>query len=102
MRWEEAVAAAWAAVTHAYVLAALTFIAVRVSQAPRPKAERRPIPMRLPCPECRKLHVDRGAFATKAHHTHACQFCGHVWRPAVEETVGVRFLPGFKDPELPT
>lgn len=44
-------------------------------------------------------HVDRGAFATKAkrHHTHACQECGIVWRPAIEESVGVQFLPGFKD-----
>lgn len=55
-----------------------------------------PIPMRLPCPVCGKLHIDV-AFATKPHHTHACQECGCVWRPAVVHTVGVRFLPGFKD-----
>ena len=54
-----------------------------------------PIPMRLPCPECGELHIDEGAFATKPHHTHACQKCGAVWRPAVVCTVGVRFLPGF-------
>jgi predicted RNA-binding Zn-ribbon protein involved in translation (DUF1610 family) len=57
-----------------------------------------PIPMRLTCPECGKLHVDEGEFATKVHHTHSCQFCGLTWRPAVEPTVGVRFLPGFKNP----
>lgn len=34
---------------------------------------------------------------TKLHHTHACQTCGHVWRPAIVNTVGVQFLPGFKD-----
>lgn len=56
-----------------------------------------PIPMRLLCPRCHELHVDAGVFATKAHHTHACQFCGEVWRPAVVATVGVQFLPGFKD-----
>lgn len=56
-----------------------------------------PIKMRLPCPECGELHVDAGKFATKVHHTHACQHCGMVWRPAVVPTVGVRFLPGFKD-----
>ena len=58
-----------------------------------------PIPMLLQCPMCGKRHVDRGEFATKPHHTHACQKCGHVWRPTIVHTVGVRFLPGFKDGE---
>lgn len=57
-----------------------------------------PIPMILHCPECSYRHVDKGEFAAlKAHHTHACQACGMVWRPAVVPTVGVQFLPGFKD-----
>jgi rubredoxin len=56
-----------------------------------------PIPMRLVCPDCRALHIDEGEFATKVHHTHACQQCGAVWRPAVVATVGVRFLPGFRN-----
>ena len=56
-----------------------------------------PIPMLLHCPMCGKRHVDRGEFATKPHHTHSCQHCGVTWRPAVVHTVGVRFLPGFKD-----
>lgn len=57
-----------------------------------------PIPMLLVCPSCGRRHVDRGEFATsKVHHTHACQYCGMVWRPAVVPTVGVQFLPGFKD-----
>jgi rubredoxin len=61
-----------------------------------------PIPMRIPCPECRELHIDGLAddgtdWAKKPHHTHACQACGHVWRPAVVNTVGVRFLPGFRN-----
>lgn len=57
-----------------------------------------PIPMRLPpCPSCGALHLDVGEFATKVHHTHAYQECGMVWRPAVVPTVGVRFLPGFKN-----
>lgn len=61
-----------------------------------------PIPMLLWCPECRQRHVDVGAFAARAHHTHACQHCGHCWRPAVVPTVGVQFLPGFSDaPSLP-
>lgn len=78
-----------------------------------PKAP--PVPMRLHCPGvvtknlgtedepnyvqavCGVLHVDQGEFEIKPHHTHACQACGHVWRPAVVPTVGVRFLPGFKD-----
>jgi hypothetical protein len=25
-------------------------------------------------------------------------FCGEVWRPAIVNTVGVRFLLGFKQP----
>lgn len=56
-----------------------------------------PIPIRLQCPECGTLHIDEGEFATKPHHTHACQHCGNVWRPAVVHTLGVRFLPGFKN-----
>ena len=65
------------------------------------------IPMLLWCPGvvvrdgavsiCGVRHVDRGAFATKLHHTHSCQTCGHTWRPAVVATVGVEFLPGFRD-----
>lgn len=56
-----------------------------------------PIPIRLACEGCGKLHVDHGDFATKPHHTHACQFCGLPWRPTIRPTVGVQFLPGFKD-----
>lgn len=56
-----------------------------------------PIPMVLFCPLCHMRHVDKGKFATEPHHTHACQNCGMVWRPAIEPTVGVVFLPGFKD-----
>ena len=55
------------------------------------------IPMILTCPACSARHVDKGVFAAKPHHTHACQSCGHVWRPAIVCTVGVQFLPGFKD-----
>ncbi len=57
-----------------------------------------PIECILHCPECHERHVDVDEFATKPHHTHACQNCGFVWRPAVVNTVGVRFLPGFKNP----
>lgn len=53
--------------------------------------------MRLTCPGCGELHIDEGEFATKPHHTHSCQHCGLTWRPAVVHTVGVRFLPGFKN-----
>lgn len=58
-----------------------------------------PVPMLLHCPMCGDRHLDVGAFATKVHHTHACQGCGHCWRPAVVPTVGVQFLPGFKNEE---
>jgi rubredoxin len=56
-----------------------------------------PIPMLLTCPSCGARHIDVGEFATKVHHTHACQSCGMVWRPAIVPTVGVQFLPGFKN-----
>ncbi len=56
-----------------------------------------PIPMYLTCPRCSARHVDEGEFATKPHHTHSCQSCGLTWRPAVCATVGVEFLPGFKN-----
>lgn len=56
-----------------------------------------PIPMLLWCPGCLARHIDRD-FANKPHHTHACQSCGMTWRPAIVPTVGVQFLPGFKDP----
>ncbi len=66
-----------------------------------------PIPLLLWCPGvtrtdgklvvCGARHIDRGEFATKVHHTHSCQTCGLSWRPAVVPTVGVEFLPGFKD-----
>ena len=63
------------------------------------KEDSQPIAMRLICPECFELHIDVGLFETKPHHTHACQFCGMVWRPAIVPTVGVKFLPGFKNEE---
>lgn len=55
-----------------------------------------PVPMILFCPYGHR-HIDEGEFATKEHHTHACQTCGIVWRPAIVPTVGVQFLPGFKN-----
>jgi predicted RNA-binding Zn-ribbon protein involved in translation (DUF1610 family) len=60
-------------------------------------AEPEPISMILMCPACGERHYDVGEFATKPHHTHACQECGFVWRPAVVPTLGVRFLPGFRN-----
>ena len=55
------------------------------------------IPMILHCPQCCERHIDEGAFARKMHHTHACQGCGFVWRPAKVNTHGVQFLPGYKN-----
>lgn len=59
------------------------------------------IPMILTCPCCGGRHIDEGEFAEKPHHTHACQHCGAVWRPAIVPTVGVQFLPGFKNEAPP-
>ena len=55
------------------------------------------IPMILFCPSGHR-HIDEHEFAEKPHHTHACQTCGIVWRPALVNTHGVQFLPGFKNP----
>lgn len=56
------------------------------------------IEMIMFCPKCNERHIDKGKFAEdKHHHTHACQHCGFVWRPAIEFTKGVQFLAGFKD-----
>lgn len=55
------------------------------------------VPMILHCPQCSARHIDVGAFAEVAHHTHACQSCGFVWRPAKVNTHGVQFLPGYKN-----
>jgi hypothetical protein len=56
-----------------------------------------PVPILIVCPACGKRHIDEDEFATKVHHTHSCQHCGNTWRPAVVPTVGVQFLPGFKN-----
>jgi hypothetical protein len=59
------------------------------------------IPMILTCPapNCGARHIDEGEFAEIPHHTHACQGCGFVWRPAKVNTHGVRFLPGYRNAE---
>jgi hypothetical protein len=78
-------------------------IQVKRAEPAPPPAGPAPIPMRLPCPSCGALHLDVGEFATKVHHTHSCQACGMTWRPAVVATVGVDFLPGFRnDVSIPT
>jgi predicted RNA-binding Zn-ribbon protein involved in translation (DUF1610 family) len=61
------------------------------------QVEEQPVPMLLWCPDCGQRHIDVGVFETKLHHTHACQHCGMVWRPAICNTKGVWFLPGFKN-----
>lgn len=55
------------------------------------------IPMILNCPQCCTRHIDEGKFAAAPHHTHACQGCGFVWRPAKVNTHGVQFLPGYRN-----
>lgn len=68
-----------------------------IAAATEARSDLKPIPLRLHCPACGELHVDRGRFATHPHHTHACQACGLVWRPCVLPTVGVQYLPGYRD-----
>lgn len=73
------------------------FLGIPVEPSPETPLPPEPLPIHLWCPECGTRHIDVGEFATKVHHTHACQGCGHVWRPAIFPTVGVQFLPGFKN-----
>lgn len=80
-----------------WLLAALKAWSADKPMPPYVPGQKKPMPIRLHCPACGELHIDEGEFADKVHHTHACQSCGEVWRPAVEPTVGVRFLPGFKN-----
>lgn len=61
-----------------------------------------PVPLILHCPDCRTRHVDEGEWADRVHHTHSCQNCGLTWRPAVVPTVGVAFLPGFRNEAAPS
>lgn len=75
-------------------------VAGRLAVAVALSAEAEPIPMLLYCPECCRRHIDEGEWRHRSHHTHACQHCGHVWRPAIVATVGVQFLPGFRN-EVP-
>jgi hypothetical protein len=56
------------------------------------------VPMTLWCPNGHR-HIDEAEFAEVPHHTHACQTCGIVWRPAKINTHGVQFLPGYKNEE---
>lgn len=72
-----------------------------VSSLKLPPSQRPPVPMLLHCPMCHERHIDEHEWTTKFHHTHACQHCGFVWRPAVVNTVGVEFLPGFKNEQKP-
>lgn len=48
-----------------------------------------PVSMILFCPYCRRQHVDEGEWVTRAHSSHACVYCNHVWRAADVPTVGV-------------
>lgn len=64
-----------------------------------------PIPMLLTCPAsgCGRRHIDSIDYvmgidwSKRPHKVHACQHCGHVWQPALVDTVGVQFLPGYKN-----
>src|ERR1044072_2849142 len=62
----------------------------RVRQHLAVKEQPKPIDMILFCPQCHERHIDEGAFATKAHSTHACQHCGFVWKPSKVPTRGVQ------------
>lgn len=60
-------------------------------------SSRPPIPLILFCPICDARHIDEGSFASEPHKSHACQGCGFTWAPSNVPTVGVRFLPGYKN-----
>lgn len=60
-----------------------------------------PIPMLLWCPLCHARHIDVDEFATRSHAAHSCQNCGLTWKPAKVPTVGVMFLPGYRNEPKP-
>jgi hypothetical protein len=62
-----------------------------------------PLPIRICCEKCGVLHVDVGECATRPHSTHTCQNCGLTWKPSLQPTVGVAFLPGCRSegPHVP-
>lgn len=68
---------------------------IRAAEALRGELESQIFDELLWCPFCHARHIDEGRFEHNPHHTHACQSCGFVWRPAKHFTRGVRFLPGF-------
>lgn len=35
---------------------------------------------KLWCPHCGGRHIDSGEWATRPHHKHLCESCGHIWR----------------------
>lgn len=38
------------------------------------------------CPKCAAKHIDLGEWATRPHHTHLCQKCGHTFDVVIEFT----------------
>lgn len=97
-RWDAAYGAAFAMLNEVDLATKIADAAVAALASRAPEgAKPEPIPMLLWCPECGERHLDVGRFASKPHHTHACQGCGMVWRPAIGPTVGVEFLTGFKN-----
>lgn len=74
----------------------LSLLARWLAERLRPWLRRKnPIPLILPCPNCGRLHVDEGEWATtRVHRTHLCLFCAVTWRPCARPTVGVAGQPG--------
>lgn len=69
--------AAMATLDTAYRLA---FDALAASDDPVPPlSEREPKRRTLFCPHCGTRHIDEGEWATRLHHVHQCQDCGHEW-----------------------
>ena len=56
-----------------------------------------PIPLVLFCPRCFKQHIDepKGDWDNPPHKTHACEYCGHHWRPCDRATTGVKTTNTF-------
>lgn len=46
-------------------------------------------PLVILCPDCHRIHLDEGEWATRPHRTHLCLHCGHTWRPREHATVGI-------------
>jgi hypothetical protein len=83
LRGDRAIMAAAPRLAHTVIAQAAEIVELRAERDRLQRACDEGLPRELIlCPACGQRHID-GAngveFATRPHHTHLCQHCGHVW-----------------------